>query len=391
MSYESPDNGLTGIPVPRLSKLALASFILGLLFFVPLVGLFAIVLGVIALGSIGNSEGLLRGRGLATTGIILGIVSIPFMCLSILVALALVMHGHHTALEQSAACRANLRQIGIAVKMYKDDTGELPPNFQALVDRGLISAAMVRCTADHGAEPARAHNVDATADYYYADVKDTTGLPQPVPIAWDRYFLHGGRNVNVLFANGDTKLTSIAELEHMLKANAFRYARPPQLPSAAKPPAAESTDVATALTPPASRPAPPALWDVSLGSSSAVLSRIDSTAAALRLKPVVDSTHPALPAKKLEPVYKRAVFTFQCTSTGQVFQVTEEEFADPAVYKTFMVDYGKPTKCRICGQNDAVQSYYCPECKRYYPYEPRHETTLIITCPKGHRVPQEYH
>jgi hypothetical protein len=392
MSNGTGDDPLTGIPLPRLSRLALVSFILGLLFFVPLVGLFAIVIGVIALGSIGNSEGLLRGKGLATTGIILGLVSIPFMCLTILATLALIAHGQHSALEQSMACRSNLKQIGIAVRMYKDDTGQLPPNFQVLVDKGLISAAMVRCTADAHAQPARAHNVDATADYYYADVKDATGLPQPVPVAWDRYFFHGARNVNVLFANGDTKLTSIAELAHLLKVNAFRYGKPPQLPRAAKPAvAAESTGAETSPALPARKAAPPALWDLRLETSSPTTSRVDSTAAALRLKPVVDSTHPELSAKKLEAVYKRAIFTFQCKSTGQVFRVTEEEFADPQVYKTFMVDYGQATKCRVCGQDDAVQSYYCPDCKRYYPYEQRHETTLVITCPKGHRIPQEYH
>jgi lipopolysaccharide biosynthesis regulator YciM len=71
--------------------------------------------------------------------------------------------------------------------------------------------------------------------------------------------------------------------------------------------------------------------------------------------------------------------------------VAEEELADADVYRTYMVDYGAEVACRICGYKDALQVYYCSQCKRYYAYEPRHESALAITCPKGHKVPQEDH
>lgn len=60
---------------PRhLSVLAVLSMILSLFFFIPIVsGLFGIILGAIALYSIAIHKDELRGRGLAVTGIILGL------------------------------------------------------------------------------------------------------------------------------------------------------------------------------------------------------------------------------------------------------------------------------------------------------------------------------
>jgi hypothetical protein len=96
-------------------------------------------------------------------------------------------------------------------------------------------------------------------------------------------------------------------------------------------------------------------------------------------------------AAENEARLKRAVFTFQCKATQQTFQISEEQLGDGEVYRAYMVDYGQAVDCKICGQKDAHQVYYCPECKLYYAYEPRHETAVTITCPKGHKVPQEDH
>ena len=66
---------------PRISALAVASFIISIaLFFLPLLsGLAAVVVGVIAIGSIAKYKGILSGKGFAVTGIIIGLMQIVFI------------------------------------------------------------------------------------------------------------------------------------------------------------------------------------------------------------------------------------------------------------------------------------------------------------------------
>jgi hypothetical protein len=79
-----------------LSPLALASFILGILgmtiaFFIG--SLIAIILGHIALTQIRNSEGRLRGRPLAITGLVLGYLVIVVTILACFVILLIILLG----------------------------------------------------------------------------------------------------------------------------------------------------------------------------------------------------------------------------------------------------------------------------------------------------------
>lgn len=72
-TIQNPGSAKAG---PRhLSVLAVISMILGFFFFIPLIsGLFAIILGIIALYSIAMYKDELRGRGFAITGIVAGIL-----------------------------------------------------------------------------------------------------------------------------------------------------------------------------------------------------------------------------------------------------------------------------------------------------------------------------
>lgn len=60
---------------PRTSAMSIASLVTSLGCVIPGVGLLAVVLGIVALGLIGRARGRLSGRGLAATGIILGLIS----------------------------------------------------------------------------------------------------------------------------------------------------------------------------------------------------------------------------------------------------------------------------------------------------------------------------
>lgn len=61
--------------LPRISYLAIASLVLGMAFYVPLVtGILAIGFGVFAIRAIKNADKVLLGKGLAVSGILLGAV-----------------------------------------------------------------------------------------------------------------------------------------------------------------------------------------------------------------------------------------------------------------------------------------------------------------------------
>ena len=65
----------------RISRSAVASLVLGLLFLFPLIpAVLAVILGIVARRHINRSEGRYLGKGLATAGIVLGAVQGVFWC-----------------------------------------------------------------------------------------------------------------------------------------------------------------------------------------------------------------------------------------------------------------------------------------------------------------------
>jgi Domain of unknown function (DUF4190) len=78
--------------VQKDSGLAIASLICGIgtYFIIPFFGaLAAIILGHIAVNEINNSNGLLKGKGMATAGLVLGYVQIGLILLVVVILLLL--------------------------------------------------------------------------------------------------------------------------------------------------------------------------------------------------------------------------------------------------------------------------------------------------------------
>jgi len=112
---------------PRLSGLAVASLVLGLLGIVT-AGLAAIpglILGIIALIKINKSKGRLEGTGVAIAGTAVSgtfLLLIPIMAAMLLPALAKAK-----AKAQSIHCMSNVKQLNLAIIMYADDhQGQFP-------------------------------------------------------------------------------------------------------------------------------------------------------------------------------------------------------------------------------------------------------------------------
>jgi Domain of unknown function (DUF4190) len=114
---------LTPATPAQTSGKATASLVCGLLFFIPLAFVAAIVFGHLALSEIRKSAGRLKGEGLAIAGLVLGyawIVSIPVILIIAAIAIPNLLRARMAANESSAV--AGIRQINVAEVTYPAKT-----------------------------------------------------------------------------------------------------------------------------------------------------------------------------------------------------------------------------------------------------------------------------
>ena len=100
---------------------AIVSLICGLLFFVPLLFIAAIVFGHLALSEIRRSAGRLKGQGMAVAGLVLGygwIAGIPIFLIVAAIAIPNVLRARMAANEASAI--ASVRTLEAAEVTYKN-------------------------------------------------------------------------------------------------------------------------------------------------------------------------------------------------------------------------------------------------------------------------------
>jgi len=126
LTYIAPAAG-SNLPLaprspPVTSGKATASFVCGLLFFIPLAFVAAIVLGHLALSEIRKSAGRLKGEGLAIAGLVLGyawILTIPVILIVAAIAIPNLLRARMAANESSAV--AGIRQINVAEAAYSNE------------------------------------------------------------------------------------------------------------------------------------------------------------------------------------------------------------------------------------------------------------------------------
>jgi len=139
----------------RTSRLAIASFVMGLLSFIicvlwPILVLPAIICGIIALVKISGSNGSLKGTGYAITGIILPAVMavlLPFLAMF----LAILMPALNKAkdVSQRIVCATNLRGLSCAMTVYANDYNDQLPSADRwcdlLISKGNVSPKSLVC------------------------------------------------------------------------------------------------------------------------------------------------------------------------------------------------------------------------------------------------------
>lgn len=98
---------------------AVVSLVCGLLFFIPLAFILAIIFGHISLSEIRRSAGWLKGEGMAIAGLVLGyawIVGIPIVLIIAAIAIPNLLRARMAANESSAV--ASIRAISAAEVSY---------------------------------------------------------------------------------------------------------------------------------------------------------------------------------------------------------------------------------------------------------------------------------
>lgn len=123
----SADIAVNAAPAPagptigttETSGKAILSLVCGLLFFVPLAFIAAIVFGHLGLSEIRRSAGRLKGEGMAIAGLVLGylwIVGIPLILIIAAIAIPNLLRARMAANESSAI--ASIRSISVAEVRY---------------------------------------------------------------------------------------------------------------------------------------------------------------------------------------------------------------------------------------------------------------------------------
>ena len=130
---------------PQTSGKAVASLVLGLLFFVPFAFIAAIVFGHIALSEIKKSAGRLQGEGMAIAGLVLGylgVVFIPIVLIIAAIAIPNLLRARMAANESSAV--GSVRILNTAEVSYSAEHPNVGftcalSDLSSLVDSKLVS------------------------------------------------------------------------------------------------------------------------------------------------------------------------------------------------------------------------------------------------------------
>jgi len=116
------------VPVARWSSLAIASLVLSVFGFLVFPGLLGLVCGLLALSRIRKSGGALKGRALASIGIMLSLVMLVLV--TIFVFWVIQQNGGRRPprpMMTATGCGENLAQLANSVRHYANDHADILP------------------------------------------------------------------------------------------------------------------------------------------------------------------------------------------------------------------------------------------------------------------------
>jgi len=139
----------------RRSKLPTASFLLSLIFFVPLTEILAIILGIVALVRIHKSHHTLKGEALAVLGIIFGAIRLLFLIIITVLLVITAPHIKPSFLEarqnvKVAKVYIDFLRLEQLINEYYGQHQETPGNLLILKESGMVKTLPVDPFSENG-------------------------------------------------------------------------------------------------------------------------------------------------------------------------------------------------------------------------------------------------
>lgn len=203
------------------SGLATASLVLGIIGCAGITALVGLVLGIIALVKIDKSEGRLGGRGLAIAGICVSAVMLIFG-LPMIAGLTLPALAKAKERSQTIKCTQNLRQLGLATRIYAQNSGDKLPgatNWCDVLQQHVGGQNVFYCPTEKSQLCGYGYNA-ALSGLGVNEVNSSTVMFFEIPGGWNvsggpEQMLQEGRHrrvVNVGFADGSVQQVSESAL-----------------------------------------------------------------------------------------------------------------------------------------------------------------------------------
>lgn len=201
----------SSFPAPLQTGLAVTAMVVGLfsLMSCPVIGIVAIIMGIVALNRSSREPQRYGGRGMAIAGIACGGGS--FVTGMMMIGILLPALSQVRELSKRLVCAANLKGIGTSMKIYEFDNpsaGRL--TLQDLVDRGDIMSEQLICLS----------NEFGNANYVLVSpVKDVPdALPPRTVMLYEPKSNHGDEGGNILFADGHVEFVKSPEYDSLIAA-----------------------------------------------------------------------------------------------------------------------------------------------------------------------------
>ena len=195
----------------KTSGMAIASLVLGIVGMCGITALVGLILGIVSLVKINRSGGRLAGQGLAIAGICLSgfmlLVSIPFMAAMTVPALARAKQK-----AQAINCINNMKQLGLAVRVYTVNHNDQLPPAAAWCDKiqtNVGSPKVFECPSEPGRRCGYAFNAKLDGRKQ-SEIDPQTVLLFESEAVWNgsggagdlKPHTHSSRTVNVALADG---------------------------------------------------------------------------------------------------------------------------------------------------------------------------------------------